>query len=194
VQADVSEADLWQRMTGGPRRDGGWVVVSDDPNGVTSAAHLLFAKAGQLFVLFNQAFNWSGRCGPSGGKVELAGGGTVPWHATLLDSEAYTSLLCEWPDGKHAPCDGSTDGNPVQSYCTWTSHGEEVVIFDAASFEGIVSISALAQPRNEQQSEPVSLIANDFQPTKVVARVCGNRQEVPYDLGAKPTPSAGSPP
>ena len=182
-------------MTSGPQRDEGWVVVSDAQDGITSAAHLLFAKGGQLFLRPNQAFNFSGRCGPSGGKVELAGGGTVPWHATVLDAEAYTSLLCEWPDGKHGPCgSGASDGNPVQSYCTWSSHREELIIFDAQSFEGLVSIAALAQPRDEQQSEPASLITTDFQPTKVMVRACGNREEVPYNLGAKPAASAGPPP
>jgi hypothetical protein len=202
VVPSPSEADLWQQMTGGAQRDGGWVVTSDDPNGVTSAAHLLFAKGGQLFLQPNQALSWSGKCGPSGGggqvgggQVTLAGGGTVPWHATVLDSEAYGSLLCEWPGGKYGPCAyGASDGNPVQAYCTWVSHREEVVIFDARSFEGLVSITALAQPRDELKGEPELLITADFQPTKVVARLCGNRQEVPYDLGMKPAQGASATP
>jgi len=98
-------------------------------------------------------------------------------------------------DGKQGPCaSGASDGNPVQSYCTWISHREKLVIFDARSFEGLVSITALAQPRDELQGEPESLIAADFQATKVIAQLCGNREEVPYNLGAKPAPGASAAP
>lgn len=195
VLAGASEAELWQRMTDGVEREGAWVVVSDDANGVTSGQHLLFAKAGHLFLRANQAFNWAGRCGPSGGSVTVAGGGTVPWHATIVDSEAYTSLLCQWPDGKTAPCYTRDDeGTPVQSYCSWTSHSEELVIYDANSFEALVSIVAEARPRDPDGGEPESLLEADFQPTKVVVRACGTTREVPYDLGTAAAPGASAAP
>jgi hypothetical protein len=100
-------------------------------------------------------------------------------------------MMCEWPDGKLAPCwSRAGEGNPVMSYCSWTSRSEQLVIFDAQSFEAVLSIKATAQPRGDGDTEPTSLITADFQPTTAIVRVCGTTREVPYDLSATPARQA----
>jgi hypothetical protein len=185
VPASISEPELWQRITGGPSRDGAWVFTTNGPDSYNTGSHVIFAKSGQLYLYPKVSFAWLGRCGPSGGSVSVKGGGATPWHVTVSSTENMVAYMCEWPDGKFEPC-GSRDvegGNPVQSFCSWSSSTEEAMVYDTKSFEGLVNVTVTAQARSEGLvSEPEHLLELEFQPERFVINACASRREVPYNL------------
>lgn len=185
VAANVSDSELWRRISGGSSRDGAWVFTTNGPDSYNIGAHVVFAKGGQLYLYPKVSFAWMGRCGWIGGNVSVNGGGATPWHITISSTENMSGYICEWPDGKFEPC-GSRDmegGNPVQSYCSWSSSTEEVVVYDTQSFEGLVDVTVTAQARSEGLvSEPAHLLELEFQPERFVINACASRREVPYNL------------
>lgn len=185
VPPGASDGDLWQRLTGGAPRDGAWALTTHAPGDGTIAKHLLVSRAGKLYLHSKLSLAWAGRCGYTGAtELEVAGGIAEPLHATLSGSEAIVGYMCEWPDGHDFSACGSregVDGNPIQSYCSWLSTSEQLIVFDAQTLEGLVDVSATVQAETEGVvGEPGRLLDVRFESDHLTVNACRTRRVVPY--------------
>jgi len=184
-----SESELWQTMTGGTPRDGGWALTTASPYGATLAGHALFSKAGQLYLFPALYHSMSFRCGQDGGGVlTVDGGGVVPWHIKFEQDQMTAAYMCgaDPDNGRYGVCGTAEDpgGSPVQSFCTVVSSNVTLTVLDSNTFEGLFEIVVNVQPSgNNMMGEPPHLLDVEWLPDHLVMSACGSRRQVPYSLG-----------
>jgi hypothetical protein len=180
VPAGATEATLWELATGGPPRDGGWMLTTKGPEGEDKGTHALISHAGGLYLYPGLAHGLVARCGYSPNcDVKIGGGVTAPWHLLVACEPNMAAYLCEYPDGSAAGCHLREDGTPIQSYCpVWSN--ERLVVLDQKTFEGVLEINASGEANVGNTSEVRRLLEPEFQAEDVVVRPCGQRQVVPY--------------
>jgi Flp pilus assembly protein TadD len=186
-----SEAELWQKMTGGTPRDGGWALTTATSNGSTLAGHALFSKAGQLYVFPALYHSTVFRCGQDGGGVlTVDGGGVVPWHIKLEEEQLTAAYTCgaEPDDGRFGVCGTAEDpgGPPVGSFCTLASSTVTLTVLDSKSFASLFEIVVGVQPSGDKMmGQSPHLLDVEWLPDHLVVSACGSRQQVPYSLGSE---------
>jgi hypothetical protein len=180
IPAGASEAELWKLVTGGPPRDGGWMLTTKGPEGEDRDTHALISQRGGLYLYPGLGHGLVGRCGYSPlCDVKVAGGVTEPWHLRITCQPNMSAYLCEYPDGAAAGCHLRENGTPIQTYCpVWSN--ERLVVLDSKTFEGIVEINASGEAAVGDTSEIRRLLEPDFRAEEVVVKPCGQRQVVPY--------------
>jgi len=176
--AGITEGELWQRVTNGPRRDGSWTFATDS---FGDSRHVLISQGSRLYLYPSLTTIMFARC-PSFADVRVAGGAAQPWHIRVSTSETYEDYMCEWPDGSFAPCteDRAEAGKPMQSFCRWTSSQEDLLVLDAKTFEGLSKVSVSAEPSERQTGEPSDILEYELRPDQIELKACGKRQLLPY--------------
>jgi hypothetical protein len=182
----ATEAELWQQMTNGARRDGGWALTTSTSYGGSLSGHALFAKAGQLYLFPALYSSLVFRCGQDGGgELTVGGGGVVPWHIKFEQQQLTVGYLCEGSGGNGAPCGSAEDstGTPMQSYCALVSSKVTVTVLDSKTFEGLFELTVGAQPSGDgPMGDPPHLLDVEWQADHLVMNACGARRQVPYTL------------
>jgi hypothetical protein len=185
-----SEAQLWQQMTGGDARDGGWALTTSSSYGATMSGHALFSKAGQLYLFPALYSSLAFRCGQDGGgQLSVGGGGVVPWHIKFEQEQLVVGYMCGGEDGRNiAPCGSPEDstGTPLQSYCALASSNVRVTVLDSKTFEGILELTVGAQPSGDgSMVDAPHLLDVEWLPDHLTMNACGSRREVPYTLASE---------
>jgi len=174
----ASEEELWQRVTNGPRRDGGWTFATD---AFGPSQHVLISHGARLYLYPSLTTVMLARC-PSFANVRVAGGAAQPWHLRVSTSETTEDYMCEWPDGSFAPCraEHAGEGKPVQSFCTWISSREDLLVLDAKTFEGVTKVSVCAEPSETQTGEPSDILEYELRADQIELKACGKHRLLPY--------------
>lgn len=179
-----SEAELWQRMTGGAPRDGGWALTTSTSYGASLAGHALFSKAGQLYLFPALYSSLVFRCGQDGGgTLTVGGGGVVPRHIRFEQEQLVVGYMCGADGGNIAPCGSAEDssGTPVQSYCALASSNVRVTVLDGKTFEGMLELTVGAQPSGDgSMGDSPHLLDIEWLPDHLSMSACGARRQVPY--------------
>jgi hypothetical protein len=181
-----TEAELWQRLTGGAARDGGWALTTSTSYGGTLAGHALFSKEGQLYLFPALYSSLVFRCGQDGGgTLTVGGGGVVPWHIKFEQEQLVAAYLCGGDGTNIAPCGSPEDssGTPVQSYCALASSTVRVTVLDGKTFEGMLELTVAAQPSGDgPMGDSPHLLDVEWLPDHLTMSACGARRQVPYVL------------
>jgi hypothetical protein len=180
------EAELWQQMTSGTPRDGGWALTTSTSYGGSLSGHALFSKAGQLYLFPALYSSLVFRCGQDGGgELTVAGGGVVPWHIQFEQEQLTVGYMCEASGGGSALCGSADDstGTPVQSYCALVSSNVTVTVLDSKTFEGLFELTVGAQPSGDSpMGDSPHLLDVEWLADHLVMNACGARRQVPYTL------------
>ena len=166
---DTSEVDALKALAAkGPLPDAGWQLWA---SGTQPRNHALIAHAGKLYGFPNQSTGSLALCGWDGAaEVTIGGGGARPWYIR----RTYRQLLRSYTEPDE---DGRSMG-----YCVWASTRIDVTILDSKTFEGIRTLSASAQPTDENAggTEPQNVLELEWQADKVIVDACGQRSVLPY--------------
>lgn len=184
--APPAEAELWQQMTGGAARDGGWALTTSTSYGGSLSGHALFSKAGQLYLFPALYSSLVFRCGQDGGgTLTVGGGGVVPWHIRFEQEQLVVGYMCGGDGGNIAPCGSAEDssGTPVQSYCALASSNVKVTVLDSKTFEGMLELTVGAQPSGDSaMGDSPHLLDVEWLADHLTMSACGARRQVPYTL------------
>ena len=184
VTADISEAELWKRLThNAPRGDGAFSFSTTISWG--SAGHVFFARKGKYYLHAGLGEWQNGRC-PSGNSEPVVSGGkgAEPLNITYEGATNNIRYVCEYPNQKTADCDGGDEGVPVQSYCSWGGIERTTLILDAVTLETLVAVSGGVSTDYKRflGNQPEVAFELEFQPTQMVITGCGKRRVEPYQL------------
>ena len=181
-----SEAELWQQMTSGAPRDGGWAITTSTSYGGSLSGHALFSRGGQLYLFPSLYTSLVFRCGQDGGgELTVGGGGVVPWHIKFEQEQLTVAYMCGGEGDKISPCGSAEDttGTPVQSYCAVVSSNVTVTVLDSKTFEGLFELTVGAQPSGGDPMGSPHLLDTEWLPDHLVMNACGARRQVPYTVG-----------
>ena len=182
----ATEAELWQQLTNGAPRDGGWAITTSTGYGFSLSGHALFSKAGQFYLFPAVYSSLVFRCGQDGGgELSVGGGGMVPWHIKFEQEQLTVAYMCEASGGGSALCGSAEDstGTPVQSYCALVSSNVTVTVLDSNTFEGLFELTVGARPSGASpMGASPHLLDVEWLADHLVMNACGARRQVPYSF------------